>query len=99
METEVAPFPGRHPPAPGGSFKNSYDISNFESTFTNLPVQSLGSSFPSELGRVEDASLGRAVRGESCTNGAFEGFTFVDESVLLEENFRDRLTVNDSGDV
>ena len=87
------------PPAPGGSFKNSYDISNFESTFTNLPVQSLGSSFPSELGRVEDASLGRAVRGESCTNGAFEGFTFVDESVLLEENFRDRLTVNDSDDM
>jgi serine/threonine protein kinase len=67
------------------SFKNSYDVSNFEQTFTNLPVQSLGSSL--------NDSLGRAVRGESATNGAFEGFTYVDESMLMEENFRDRLNV------
>ena len=66
-------------------FKNSYDVSNFEQTFTNLPVQSLGSSL--------NDSLGRAVRGERATNGAFEGFTYVDESMLMEENFRDRLNV------
>ena len=65
------------------SFKNSYDVSNFEQTFTNLPVQSLGSSL--------NGSLGRSVRGESATNGAFEGFTYVDECVLMEENFKDRL--------
>jgi serine/threonine protein kinase len=75
------------PPAQNisASFKNSYDVSNFEQTFTNLPVQSLGSSF--------NDSIGRAVRGESATNGAFEGFTYVDESVLMEENFRERLNL------
>ena len=67
------------------SSKNSYDVSNFEQTFTNLPVQSLGSSF--------NDSLGRSVRGESATNGAFEGFTYVDECVLMEENFKDRLNL------
>ena len=65
------------------TMKCSYDTSNFEQTFTNLPVQSVGSS-------VND-NLGRAVRGDSATNGAFEGFTYVDESVLMEENFQDRL--------
>ena len=46
-------------------------------------MQSLGSSL--------NGSLGRSVRGESATNGAFEGFTYVDECVLMEENFKDRL--------
>ena len=38
------------------SSKNSNDVSNFEQTFTNLPVQSLGSSL--------NGSLGRSVRGK-----------------------------------
>lgn len=75
------------PPATN-SFKNSYDTSNFETSFTNLPVQSLSSSLPNELNRVE--------RAQSATNGAFEGFTYVDESVLLSDNFRQKLDLDET---
>jgi serine/threonine protein kinase len=75
------------PPATN-SFMNSYDTSNFETSFTNLPVQSLGSSLPNELNRVE--------RAQSATNGAFEGFTYVDESVLLSDNFRQKLDLDET---
>jgi serine/threonine protein kinase len=75
-------------PPVAGPFKNSYDISNFEDSFTNLPVQSLGSSVTNEPSRID--------RAQSATNGAFEGFTYVGESVLLGDNFREKLNINKS---